>query len=235
MIFLIISLSFYFSQRYLSLSNFKPQSSTATAKLKLSGILSLSISNQTQPLFNFQLSFSFWFSLKKASMAEIHFLGFRFMALGWWLCVCGWRRSVGGRGFVWDFCGGGRGWLWILWLWVLMEEVQISTKIHSHHHRSTNFTTHERSKWELELSHGGLVLIWGLELLSMEASVREDWVRERSGTWGKRELIMRKIIKNILIEGHIGHFPNYLYFLYVSMHVYIINFNDVSSPNWLGL
>ena len=46
---------------------------------------------------------------------------------------------------------------------------------------------------------------------------------------------MRKIIKNILIEGHIGHFPNYLYFFYVSMHVYIINFNYVSSSNWLGL
>ncbi len=44
-------LSLYFSQRdlslSLSLSNFKPQSSAAMAKLKLSGILSLSISNQT--------------------------------------------------------------------------------------------------------------------------------------------------------------------------------------------
>ena len=164
-------LSFYFSQRDLSLSlspilNHKAQPPWPSSS---SRAFSLSLDFKPNPTF-LQPSafFSFWFSLKKASMAEIHFLGFRFMALGWWLCVCGWRRSVGGRG-----------WLWILWLWVLMEEVQISTKIHSHHHRSTNFTTHERSKWELELSHGGLVLIWGLELLSMEASVREDCVRER--------------------------------------------------------
>ena len=38
----------------------------------------------------------------------------------------------------------------------------------------------------------------------------------------KRERkIMRKIIKNILIEGHIGHFPSYLYFFcYVNACLY---------------
>jgi hypothetical protein len=43
--------------------------------------------------------------------------------------------------------------------------------------------------------------------------------REREREIALREIkrereIMRKIIKNILIEGHIGCFPNYLYFFY---------------------
>jgi hypothetical protein len=73
--------SLFISLNPSSLSNFKPQSSAAMAKLELSGALSLSLSlyfksNQTQPLFNLKLSLPFWFSLKKNSMAENSFFGF---------------------------------------------------------------------------------------------------------------------------------------------------------------
>ena len=60
--------------------------------------------------------------------------------------------------------------------------------------------------------------------------------RERALREIKREReIMRKIIKNILIEGYIGHFPNYLYFFYHVNTCLHHQFYYVSSLNWLGL